>query len=191
MLLYGNDSGIYYNEVFEGGMTRFGKSLVYLALLVVALVGLFLFFKPISKDQDFITIVDEHLTPSVPTVVDTPITEKCGAQLVSPKPNEVVYESILVELIVAHPAGASCNWVVFEGLGGRVELLDEDGTVIGSALLETIEEWMTTEPVLFTGTLSVKEINSANLQIRVTEDDPSGMGIVDTITIPVIFEATI
>lgn len=191
MLLYGNDSGIYYNEVFEGGMTRFGKSLVYIALLGIGLVGIFLFFKPLSKDQDFITVVDEHLTPSVPTVADTPITEKCGAQLVSPKPNEIVHESILVELVVAHPAGASCNWVVFEGQGGTVELIDEDGLVIATALLETIEEWMTTEPVLFTGTLSVKEINSAKLKIKITEDDPSGIGIVDTITIPVIFEATI
>lgn len=191
MLLYDYDSGIYCNEVLEGGMTRFGKSLVYIALLIVALVGLFLFFKPISNDHGFVAVVDEHLTPTVPSFVEGSITEKCGAQLISPKPNEVVHESIQVELVVAHPAGASCNWVVFEGLGGRVELIDEDGLVIATALLETTEEWMTTEPVLFTGSLSVKEINSANLQIRVTEDDPSGMGIVDTITIPVIFEATI
>ncbi len=187
MLLYDYDSGIYCNEVSEGSMTRFGKSLVYLALLIVALVGLFLFFKPISKDQGFVAVVDEHLTPGIPTGVETPITEKCGAQLVSPKPNEVVHESIQVELVVAHPADASCNWVVFEGVGGKAELVDEDGRVIDSTILETREEWMTTEPVLFTGSLSVKEMDSPNKHIVITEDDPSGMGVVDTITIPVTF----
>lgn len=191
MLLYGNDSGIYCNEVSEGSMTRFGKSLVYIALLVVALVGIFLFFKPISKDQGFVTVVDEHLTPTVPTLEESSTTEKCGAQLINPKPNEIVHESIEIELLVAHPADAPCNWVVFEGLGGRAELINENGLVIATALLETTEEWMTTEPVLFKGILSVKEINTSNLQIRITEDDPSGMGVVDTIEIPVRFETTV
>lgn len=114
----------------------------------------------------------------------------CGADhltVTSPVSGSVVGQAIAVEAVVDNrDANTDCSWTVFEAQAGTIEVRDAQGAVLGQGLLTTEEEWMTSEPVRYTGSVALTAAPSGDLTIVITEENPSGEGTPDTVAIPLV-----
>jgi hypothetical protein len=83
-----------------------------------------------------------------------------------------------------------CSWTMFEAQAAYMELKAENGAVVATGILETGEEWMTTGPVNFSGTLSPATPIPAGtlLTLIVNEEDPSDgeAGAPSAVSVPLI-----
>lgn len=70
-----------------------------------------------------------------------------------------------------------------------VEVLDEDGTVLGSGPVQAQGEWTTTDYVPFSGTINFTKPKGQNGTVVFKKDNPSGLPANDdSVSIPVIFQ---
>lgn len=114
------------------------------------------------------------------------ITITCNALTnISPQAGDKVASPLTVTITVDNRQ--SCKWTVFEAQAGTFTLKDTTGQTIGSGTLTTTEDWMTENPVVYTGTTEfINTPASSELTLTITEEDPSGMGAQE-ITIPLSY----
>lgn len=80
----------------------------------------------------------------------------------------------------------SCKWTVFEAQAGILTLKDSTGEILGSGTLTTSSEWMTEQPVVYTGIIEFTEPATDDVTLIITEEDPSGQGA-KTVSIPLTY----
>lgn len=97
------------------------------------------------------------------------------------------FADAVIENPVIISGEARGNWY-FEA-SFPVEILDEDGTSLGIAPIQASGEWMTTEYVPFSGTVTFREPTGKEGTIVFHKDNPSGLAeFDDSFAIPVKFK---
>lgn len=114
----------------------------------------------------------------------------CGAEYLSvetPVAGGAVSQTIEVKATVDNrKATPQCSWTVFEAQAGVVQIRDAQGAVLGQGMLTTQDDWMTSEPVHYTGSVVLSATPSGNVTLVVTEENPSGEGTPDSVTLPLV-----
>jgi hypothetical protein len=80
----------------------------------------------------------------------------------------------------------SCNWTVFEAQAGILTLKDSNDEILGTGTLTTTSEWMTEQPVVYTGTFEFTKPATDDVTLIIEEEDPSGEGS-QTVSIPLTY----
>lgn len=103
--------------------------------------------------------------------------KKCSAlTITTPESGAQVTDPVTVTVVVDN-TNPKCGWTVFEAQAGSMELRDETDQLIGTGILTTTDDWMTNQPVTYTGTIPFMNVPaSANLVLTIFEEDPSGQG---------------
>lgn len=118
------------------------------------------------------------------------LRQGCGAEYLSvetPIAGGAIGQVVEVRATVDNrKAAPGCSWTVFEAQAGIVEIRDAQGLVIGQGTLTTQDEWMTSEPVNYAGSVALSVAPSGRLTLVVTEENPSGEGTPDSVTLPLI-----
>jgi hypothetical protein len=126
-------------------------------------------------------------TPTVPSnqqITETGCSPK-NISVLSPLPGSTHTFPLMVSVLVENDKNPDCAWTLFEAQAGLVQLYDRTGAEVGSAPLTTTQNWMTTGPVGFTALIdTAMVVPPGEARIVITEEDPSGMGDVQTIEIP-------
>lgn len=141
------------------------KLVIILAAVVFVLLGIFLF------------------APSdmVPTVAKPFLGDE--AKIISPRLNEAISSPVVIS------GEAKGGWY-FE-VSFPVKIVDQDGTVLGSAPAVAIGSWMTTSTVPFEAAINFAKPRSANGTIVLTKDNPSGLPENEGfVIVPIKFAAT-
>lgn len=115
----------------------------------------------------------------------------CGIVINSPNIGDEVGNTFTVYATVdnTNRVDLGCGWTVFEGQAGLVRVYDESGFSVGSALLTTKGEWMTSGPVDFQAEIQIDiQPKNENLIMLIQEDDPADFGDASVIEIPLIYK---
>ncbi|MEN9558128.1 MAG: hypothetical protein RL141_497 [Candidatus Parcubacteria bacterium] len=127
---------------------------------------------------------DTPTTPSNPQAIQTGCSPKTISVL-SPLPGSTHSLPVTVSVLVENDKNPNCIWTLFEAQAGSVQLYDRTGAEVGSGSLVTTQNWMTTGPVGFSVVIdSAMVVPPGEAHIVITEEDPSGMGDVQTIEVP-------
>lgn len=95
-------------------------------------------------------------------------------QIIKPASGQKVVSPIEVEVVVNN-TNPKCHWSVFEAQAGTISLKDNTGQTIGTGILKTTSDWMTDQPVTYTGTINFDTTPSSNdLILTIFEEPPSG-----------------
>lgn len=107
-------------------------------------------------------------------------------RILSPLTDQAVTFPLSVRGVVDNSAQPDCAWVVFEGQAGTLTLYDATNQVVGQSFLQAQGDWMTTGPVVVTGTVELSQEVSAGQPLRlvINDDDPSGLRSPQMIEIP-------
>ncbi len=118
----------------------------------------------------------------------TTTSKRCGLTVSSPLSNTAVTAPVAVTAIVNNSNPQGCTWTVFEAQAGSVALIDSSGNTIGTSVLSTSDDWMTSGPVPYTASITPTRalISGEALSLVFTEEDVSGMGNVDTLSVPLV-----
>lgn len=151
--------------------------------LVLAGLGTLVFFFFSSSQKN--TPATQNSLPADTTQAQNTPAQTCKAVTVlSPKVNQQIVTPLKVQIIVDN-RNTDCHWTVFEGQAGTMEIKDRNGKVLGSGFLSTTENWMTREPVTFTGTITFTiPPNNSGLTLIISEENPSGSADANVISIP-------
>lgn len=103
------------------------------------------------------------------------ITPRSGTKITSPLTVTVTVDNT-----------KSCKWTVFEAQAGTLTIKDSNGKALGTGILTTTGEWMTEQPVTYTGTIEFSEPATDDVTLVITEEDPSGEGG-QTVSIPLTY----
>lgn len=161
------------------------KSLISVILvIIIAVVGILL---GLGKKSEAPTlqapITGEEQAQSV-------AVSHCGLTVQSPLSSSTVTSPITVSAVVDNTNAqvTGCSWTVFEAQAATIALVDANNTVLGTGLLTTTDDWMTTGPVSYSGTIVAQSplLSGSALSLVFTEEDPSGMNMPDTLTVPVV-----
>lgn len=123
------------------------------------------------------TTVFEDGDTEAPTVAISPATAR-GQVLLSLDGNLITFE------------GLAAGTMFFEA-SFPVQLQDQNGVVLAQGLAQTEADWMTTEPIPFTATMTAVQPISPPLSgtLILQKDNPSGLPANDlTVTFPAILE---
>lgn len=159
-------------------------------IVIVALVVLLAIVVTARKQQEKV-VPPLAYTPQE-SEVDKGDTSDCGLTLTTPISGAGVSFPLSVTAVVDNTDAVElgCSWTMFEAQAGYMELKDEGGAVLATGILETGEEWMTTGPVNFSGTLSPATPIAPGtlLTLIVHEEDPSDgeAGVPSTISLPLV-----
>ncbi len=138
----------------------------YLLLFIVGLlVGYYLGF-----DHGWEKYIQTPYTTQIPT----PIPSCDAVTILSPKPGSKITSPLTVTVKVDNTK--SCKWTVFEAQAGTLTLKDSNGQILGSGILTTTSEWMTEQPVIYTGTVEFTKPTTDDVTLVIEEEDPSGQG---------------
>lgn len=121
-------------------------------------------------------------SPSVSYVGCTPKS----AKILEPAPGARVTLPITVKFEVHNAKNPACTWTMFEAQAGTMRLLDKDGVTVGNGFLMAGGDWMTDSPVTFTGIIPALSLVDGEVTLIVTEENPSGEGTPQEISIPLI-----
>lgn len=69
-----------------------------------------------------------------------------------------------------------------------MRLLDKDGVTVGTGLLTTADDWMTNEPVEFTGEIPALSLVDGATTLIITEENPSGEGTPQEVWVPLTIQ---
>lgn len=159
-------------------------------IFIVAVVVLVAIILTARKQQERVVPPIVYNTPEQPVEVED--TSDCGFTLTSPLAGASVSFPLSVTAIVDNTDAVElgCSWTMFEAQAAFMELKDEDGAVLATGVLDTGEEWMTTGPVNFSGTLSPANPVPAGtlLTLVINEEDPSDgeAGAPSVVSVPLI-----
>lgn len=98
-------------------------------------------------------------------------------RITQPTPNTHVAFPIMFTGTVDNRTNKDCSWTLFEGQAGTIEIRDVNGVVVGTGVLEALDDWMSEGPINVEGTveLTTPPQNSA-MSVTITEENPSGLG---------------
>lgn len=117
------------------------------------------------------------------------LAKACGIVVNAPHINAKVHlgPNNNLNISVTTKPEKDCIWTVFEGQAGYIEIKTKDGDLVGTGILKTNGEWMTAEPVYSEASVSLtkKMPEGTELRIKITEENPSGEGVIDILEIPV------
>ena len=126
--------------------------------------------------------------PSQPQARSTGCTPK-ALKVVSPLPGSTQTLPLQVNVIVDNGSTPNCPWTVFEAQAGVIQLLDNSNIAVGSGVLATTQDWMTDDPVGYSGEIpNIAVVPPGNATLVITEEDPAGMGDAQTIEIPIVIQ---
>lgn len=155
-----------------------GKSGIIIAiviLLAVFVLGLLTWdwrmaksLEKIKKDADTIAR-QEELAKSADERMIEEATEDKNIIISSPEKGETISSPLA---IVGQINGG--GWSGFEGQAGTVQLLDADGKVVSTAILEPTTDWMRL-PTKFKATLNFSSPAEQNGTLVFKNENPSGM----------------
>jgi hypothetical protein len=156
-----------------------------LILIVIVLGGAMLFF--LRRSSLTPTPSPTPLTSMPPSASGAPPAENClisNLTITQPRPVEIAKFPLTVKGVVNNSKNLSCVWTLFEGQAATMQVKDSDGTVIGDGILMAKGDWMTEGPVDVEGQISLKQKPVGDtLMLVITEEDPSGMGEPEQISI--------
>lgn len=121
---------------------------------------------PYSHQQTTVTPICDALTEIQPS---------SGAKITSP-----LHVSVTIDNT------KSCKWTVFEAQAGALTVKDSTGEILGTGILTTNSEWMTEQPVVYTGTVEFIEPSTDDVTLVITEEDPRGESG-QTVSIPLTY----
>jgi hypothetical protein len=129
--------------------------------------------------------------PTTPNDTNTPVAlSHCGLTVTTPLSGVAITSPISITAVVDNTMmqQLGCGWTVFEAQAGSYELKDANGAVLGSGVLTTTQDWMTSGPVTYTGQVAsnVSLTSGMPLSLVFTEEDVADMGNPDTLTVPLI-----
>ncbi len=165
---------------------------ILITFFIILLTAIFLIMKNRVITED-IVIVPVQEKP-ISTVVDK-TKSNCGITVTSPmisdKFNDIKKVSVIVDNTKRVELG--CGWTVFEAQAGTFKFFDSNNEEIANGILmaENGADWMTSLPVIYEGEIKIidikKSIKEGIGKLVITEDDPSGEKIPQTVEIPVKF----
>ena len=121
---------------------------------------------------------DSEMSDAEPQCFPTNLT------LSVPEPGQKVTFPLTVVGAVDNRKNTDCNWGVFEAQAGTLVVKDEQGEVVASGILTAKGEWMTEGPIQVEGIVSATQpITGNTLTLIATEDDPSGLGELQQLSI--------
>ncbi len=122
----------------------------------------------------------------------------CGLEVRSVKPNAKVVFPLTVSGVIDNTHKEGClNWQMFEGQAGSAQLyfnVDNAGwKKLGERVVVSVDDWMATS-TLFSTVLNFNNggiglPDNTPLKVIFSEENPSGQGVVDTVELPLIFDA--
>ena len=94
--------------------------------------------------------------------------------IISPQKNEQVTRDFTIKAIVNN-SNSACHWAVFEAQAGTIEIKDSNNTLVATSTLKTTDNWMTNNPVTYTGAISL-DANTPHgyLTLFIHEESPNG-----------------
>ncbi len=138
------------------------------------------------------------MAPVAPIDVGTKVVDStnCGLIVESVKQGDAVSFPLTITGTIDNTKAQElgCSWIMFEGQAGIAELLveEKDGyslPVVSKPIM--VKDWMSTKTT-FSVTLDYNNPDQLpsgyNLLLSFTEDDPSGEGIPNKVTIPVVLK---
>lgn len=166
-------------------------TIILLILLSLTLVGLLVYRMNATRVGQIRPVTDEtklrEKTPT-PTQESSPTTYKDLVEIFSPLPNSVI--SLSSPVTNLEVKGRARGTWFFEA-SFPVKLLNTTGDTIATGIAQADGEWMTTEFVGFTATLSIRStINQTGVigALVLQKDNPSGEPEQeDTFIVPVQF----
>lgn len=173
--------------------------LYYLAVLVLVLgLGVAVFFfggigTPGFVIQPRLNVVSKMPTGLLPSPKpSTAIAKTCGITITAPAIGQKVSlgpsNTIVIQAMTKPEDG--CAWTVFEAQAGLIKIYTKSKELVGKGVLATQGDWMTTSQVFSESIIELTKVLSSNTElfIEITEEDPSGEGMPDSLTIPVIVQ---
>lgn len=147
------------------------KKIPFLICIISVLVLTGCKQKTITSDAP----ITPSTTVSIPHPTDSPCAEK-HLKILNPQPNEIVNFPLDVEVIIDNTDTTCRSWTVFEGQGGTVELQDENKQFMGTAVLKTTQEWMTSDPVTYKALLQPQNpLQTQKAFLIFHSENPSGL----------------
>jgi hypothetical protein len=164
----------------------------YLAAIIIIIVLLVLGFGGLYLYNRITSPVNPTTVTATSTNNGQPqYASNCGLNIESPAAHSPVSFPLTVSGTIVNTVTNGCGWTMFEGQGGKAELLYE--TKDGWSLpVDTqpikVADWTATSTT-FNTTLNfdnkTEDFPSGyNFKVILTEEDPSGTGTPDTIELP-------
>lgn len=145
---------------------------ISIGLIVIVLLVIVL-----AKKQVSAPLVTEDSHQNEIEIPENESVSECGLTVDTPLYNSEISFPLSVTATVdnTNAIQLGCSWTIFEAVAGTTVLKDENGNTIATGHLDTGEEWMTTGPVHFSGTLvpATTPTSGTVLTLVVTEEDPS------------------
>ncbi len=144
-----------------------------LAPLFILIIALFLALKVAPTVASFISSLVRPIlkSPSFAEVLTTtPMVIAPQAEMVrvvSPQPNTLVASPLLVE------GEARGTW--FFEASFPAQIVDADGAVLGTGIMQAKSEWMTADFVPFSGTIEFSKPTTSLGVLLLKKDNPSGL----------------
>ncbi len=165
-----------------------------ITFFIIILTAVFLMMKNRNTLDENIPVAENKTeTTSIVPIVEEKVG--CGIVVKSPTIGEKfdVIKKVSVVVDNSKRVELGCGWTVFEGQAGTFKIVDSQGNEVSSGILKVQEgiEWMTSLPVMYEAEAPIskdeKDIAKGIGKLIITEDDPSGEKILQTIEIPVEF----
>lgn len=164
---------------------------------VIALIIMFI----VVGTAGFYVYYQNVMAPSMengsPVAVDegTEFAAKCGLVVESPAVGASVSFPLTISGTINNTEENGCYWTMFEGQAGTAELFYEtkDGYSLATDMKPIeVANWMSTSTT-FSVALDFDNMmedlpSGYNFKIVLTEDNPSGEGIPDSLEIPVVLQ---
>lgn len=165
-----------------------------ITFFIIILTAVFLIMKNRNVLDENITVTENKIE----TTNTLPVIEEkvgCGIVVKSPTVGEKfdVIKKVSVLIDNSKRVELGCGWTVFEGQAGTFKIIDSQGSEVSNGILKVEEgvEWMTSLPVTYEGEVLTskdeKDIAKGTGKLIITEDDPSGEKIPQTIEILIEF----
>ena len=152
------------------------KTLLYVLWFVFGvLIGYYLGYD--HGWEKYIQTPYSHQQTSITSICDalTKLSPRSGTKITSPLTVSVTVDNT-----------KSCKWTVFEAQAGTLTVKDSNGEILGKGILTTTGEWMTEQPVVYTGTVEFTKPATNDVTLVIEEEDPSGEGS-QTVSIPLTY----
>ncbi len=95
-------------------------------------------------------------------------------KIIKPSNGQKIVSPLEVHVIVDNTS-PKCHWTVFETQAGTMSLKDNTGQAIGTGILKTTSDWMTNQPITYTGNITfANNPSSDDLILTIFEENPSG-----------------
>ncbi len=116
--------------------------------------------------------------------------EMCGLTITSPLPATTVTFPLTIQAVVDNTQAGTlgCSWTVFEAQAGTVTVKDQNGAILGTGILSTTNDWMTTAPTPYTATITslTNPTYTGPLSLVFNEENPGDLPNPDSLTVSVV-----